>query len=274
MKLRRPTAVALLLVTTGFTHPLFAAIAIDPLSWGLAPGTTFRLVLVTFGTTAATSTNIATYDTFVNTQNVDQITYNGSTLSWQALGLTTSSSPISDSSRYSSQANSTLVYNLNGQAVSNTTAGTQFWRTTGSSTHLAPINYTINSSGNLALSSASNAWTGFDYNGLLQTTRNYNTSGTQIGTVTAALGQSTAYRTSTGIASTLYPAYGRIAASANGWASIGSNSALSTQYPMYAMSSLITVTAAAVPEPSSYAVIAGLLALATTTLRRPRPSKV
>ena len=60
---------------------------------------------------------------FVNSQNLNQITYNGAALSWQAIGLTPGSNPVSDTSRYSSQANATLIYNLNGEQVSNTSAG-------------------------------------------------------------------------------------------------------------------------------------------------------
>ena len=272
---RRPAAFTGILAALCAMQPLSAAIAIDPIAWGLAPGTTFRLVLVTFGTTDATSSDIASYDSFVNTQNVNQITYNGATLSWQALGLTAASSPISDSSRFSSQANSTLIYNLNGEVVSNTTAGTRFWRTSGFNQHTAAINYTINGSGNLALSANTWAWTGFDYNGQASTGRDYDSEGNQVGTVSATLGSSSpinnlVYDTegnpSGSVASTFYPAFGRIPATANGWASLGNDAALSTQFPMYAMSSLITVTSA-VPEPSTFALGSGLLVLTVAAFR-------
>jgi hypothetical protein len=52
-----------------------------------------------------TSTSISTYDTFVNTQGLSGITVNGSSLAWQALGLTPPSNPLTDTTRYSSQAN-------------------------------------------------------------------------------------------------------------------------------------------------------------------------
>lgn len=84
--------------------------------------------------------------------------------------------------------------------------------------------------------------------------RNFNSSGSQIGTVTAALGQSAAYNSynsSTRLltAKTLYPSVGRAGATANGWAAVFDAPSLSTSYSMYAMTELITVTAAAgVPE--------------------------
>jgi len=116
-----------------------AGVVIDPLWWGLNPGDTFRLVVVTAGSTAATSTSISTYDTFVNTQGLSGITVNGASLAWQALGLTPSSDPLTDTTRYSSQANASRTYNLNGDLVSNTTNGTAFWKTSGFNQHLAAI---------------------------------------------------------------------------------------------------------------------------------------
>jgi hypothetical protein len=54
---------------------------------GLSPGESFRFVFVTDGTTTATSSTISTYDTFVNNQ-AEGATYNGSTISWLAIGST------------------------------------------------------------------------------------------------------------------------------------------------------------------------------------------
>src|SRR5208337_1543105 len=53
----------------------------------LSPGESFRFVFVTDGTTNATSTNIADYNNFVNTQ-ADGATYNGSVVSWVAIAST------------------------------------------------------------------------------------------------------------------------------------------------------------------------------------------
>lgn len=277
MNIARPRLLALVLRlgALGVAPALPAAIAIDPASWGLAPGTTFRLVMVTYGTTNATSADITSYDAFVNTQNLGQITYNGSLLSWQAIGRTADSSPVADGTRFSAQANSALVYNLNGELVSNTSAGSLFWRTSGYNQHAAAINYTVTPGGSLALSSHNWAWTGFEWDGTASTARDYDSEGYQVGTVSATLGASTPYNAvvydgegdPTGsIASTFYPSYGRVPALANGWAAIGNDATLETLFPMYAMSSLITVTA--IPEPSAFAAAAGTLLLAAAALRR------
>jgi hypothetical protein len=95
--------------------------------------------------------------------------------------------------------------------------------------------------------------------------------------VTAALGEAVSYNdyefdfdsfTFSLVPKTLYPFVGRAGALANGWAAIG-NDPLSTSYPVYAMSGLITVTAAAVPEPSTWALaLAGLTCFGYTVARR------
>lgn len=94
-----PRLVLALLAAAALTPRLDAAVVINPLAWGLNPGDQFRLVAITAGGTAATSTSITTYDAFVNTQGLSGITYNSASLSWQALGLTPGSSPLTDSSR-------------------------------------------------------------------------------------------------------------------------------------------------------------------------------
>ena len=262
-----------------------AAVVINPLSWGLTPGTTFRLVLPTNGTTTATSTSIADYDTFVNTQGLTGITYNGSPLTWQAIGLTAGSNPVTDSTRFSSQANNAPVYNLNGAQISNT-SDHPFWQGPSYSTHLANMDYTINGSGNLALLGASTfVWTGFNNDGTAPTQRNYDSSGNSSGTVTSSLGSSSTYNEYYPSMDEqppvfnenvfLGPSYGKVGTTAGGWAAVGEGSPLSTQYRMYALSAPITVTAAvAVPEPhaglAAAAMVAGCLIY---RLRRVRPTR-
>ena len=60
---------------------------------GLNPGDHFRILFITSGTTTATSTAIGTYDSFVNA-DANGATYNGSTISWQAVGSTSSVNAI------------------------------------------------------------------------------------------------------------------------------------------------------------------------------------
>ncbi len=60
---------------------------------GLNPGDHFRILFVTSGITQAVAGDISTYDTFVNT-DANGATYNGSVISWQAIGSTPSVSAI------------------------------------------------------------------------------------------------------------------------------------------------------------------------------------
>lgn len=134
----------------------------------------------------------------------------------------------------------------------------------------AAIDWTINGSGNAVQVNGSQAvWTGFDFDGTVASATDYNESGSPIGQVTAALGQSVAYRgydsiydpdtgdfTEVLVPKTLYPFLGRAGALANGWAAFD-NLDPTTSRPVYAMSELITVTA--VPEPTASAMaLAGL----------------
>lgn len=258
-----------LMVLVFGTRPV-AGMEITPISWGLNVGDTFRLVMITNGTTSATSQNITSYDTFVNTQNLNLITYNSSSLTWQAIGTTLSSYASTDVSRYSSQANAAPTYSLDGTRISNSGS---FW----TSPHLAPINKSVDGSGSLVtVSDFSYAWTGFDTNGQPVFRTDYDDFGSPNGTVQSALGVTATYQ---GYDfgnmeplpnQTLGVGFGRAGASANGWAAAGEQTLLTTQYRMYAISQVITVTA--VPEPSS--VILGLagisLLFVTDRYRRKR----
>ncbi|MCX6937820.1 MAG: hypothetical protein NTU80_07960 [Verrucomicrobia bacterium] len=259
-----------------------AAIEIDPVSWGLTPGATFRLVVVTNGTTAATSSNVAFYDNFVNTQGLSGITYRGGALSWQAIAGTATSNPASDGTRYSASANATPIYNLAGLAVSTTTAGQQFWRTSGYNQHLNTMDRTIDGGGNLAsVGGSAYVWTGYDWDGAPGTANNYGGAPfyMSMGTVSATLGTSASYQKLTydsqtfqpngTISSTLYPLYGRTGATANGWSAAGDDLPLETVQRMFAMSELITVTA--IPEPANYGTLAILFTGGAVALRRRRP---
>jgi len=54
---------------------------------GLTPGDHFRFLFLTAGTTDATSTDIAAYNSFVNSE-AGGATYGGSTVTWKAIGST------------------------------------------------------------------------------------------------------------------------------------------------------------------------------------------
>ena len=77
---------AIVAVTSG-TTTISRAGPILPTPAGLTAGDTFRFVFVTTDGTAASSSNISDYDTFVNSE-ADGATYNGSVSTWQAIGST------------------------------------------------------------------------------------------------------------------------------------------------------------------------------------------
>jgi hypothetical protein len=88
---------------------------------GLTPGTHFRFVFVTDGTASATSTNIAFYDTFATNQ-AGGATYNGSTVTWQAIGSTSTVNAID----HIGQTND-AVYLADGSKVTTSTTTTGLW---------------------------------------------------------------------------------------------------------------------------------------------------
>jgi hypothetical protein len=68
---------------------------------GLTPGDTFRIVFVTHGTTDATSTNIADYNTFVNNDATAEagggtVSYNGTALTFSAIASTATVNAITN----------------------------------------------------------------------------------------------------------------------------------------------------------------------------------
>lgn len=86
---------------------------------GLQAGDPFYVVFVTDGSRDATSTNIADYDSFV-ANDAGATTYNGSSVTWQALG--TIASGVTAISRFDPDA---PIYRLDGVKVANN--GTDLW---------------------------------------------------------------------------------------------------------------------------------------------------
>jgi hypothetical protein len=111
---------ALLCVGIGRVAPVHAGPVLTTPA-GLAPGTHFRFVFVTDGTTTAISSNITDYDNFVNTQ-AGGATYNGVTISWQAIGSTATVNAIT----HITGPTNDPVYLANGSEVAtSTTTSTQ-----------------------------------------------------------------------------------------------------------------------------------------------------
>jgi len=88
---------------------------------GLTPGDTFRLVFITDDFMSGSSSNIADYNNFVNSE-AGGATYNGSIISWVAIGSTSSVNAINNVGQSASP-----VYLADGTLVTSSTTGTGLW---------------------------------------------------------------------------------------------------------------------------------------------------
>jgi hypothetical protein len=224
--------------TAGMYTPCQAGIVLNTPA-GLTPGDTFRFVFVTDGTTTATSSSISDYDNFVNTQ-ADGATYNGSTISWLAIGSTPSVDAITHDGVNPSLSG---VYLVNGTqiATGDGTGTGGLW----SGTLLQAPDVDINSS-----LKQTDVWTGTQQDGLAS-------PGDSLG---SSQGASVA---------------GNSSSSDDNWSTYlviiqpGQNN-------LYGISSVLTVpTTAAVPEPSSglmavFGIAAGLVLAWTRKGQEPR----
>jgi PEP-CTERM motif len=89
---------------------------------GLSPGDSFRFVFVTDGTTTATSTEISYYNNFVTAQ-AGGATYNGSVVSWDAIGSTATVNAIDNIG----QSPISGVYLADGILVTTSTTTSGLW---------------------------------------------------------------------------------------------------------------------------------------------------
>jgi hypothetical protein len=201
---------------------------------GLNPGDEFRFVFVTDGTTNATSPDISSYDAFVTAQ-AGGATYNGMTVSWQAIGSTATDNAVDHVG--SSTAG---VFLASGTEVATSTTADLggLW----SGTLLNPIDQDL--TGNTLMETV---WTG-----TAKSAPFGHTSVDPLGNSLAKPGFSGA-SDSTWIASTDF----------------GNDYTL--QYAMYGISEVLTVAANTVPEPSSFALLGlGGIGLAFGAYRRRR----
>ncbi len=88
---------------------------------GLSPGESFRFVFVTDGTTDASSSSIAYYNNFVNTQ-AGGATYNGSVVTWGAIASTPTVNAIDNVGQ-----TLTPVYLADGTLVTTSTTSLGMW---------------------------------------------------------------------------------------------------------------------------------------------------
>jgi hypothetical protein len=89
---------------------------------GLTPGETFRFAFVTEGTTAATSTDINYYNSFVNAQ-AEGATYDGKVVSWVAIASTPTVNAIDNVG----QTLTPVYLAANGVLVTTSTTASGLW---------------------------------------------------------------------------------------------------------------------------------------------------
>ena len=118
---------------------------------GLSPGDSFRFVFVTDGSTTGTSSNIADYNSFVNTQ-AGGATYNGTVITWDAIASTPTVNAIDNVVQTPEP-----VYLADGTKVTTNTTSTGLW----SGSLLHPINEDLN-----ATITVSTVFTGTNTDGL------------------------------------------------------------------------------------------------------------
>ena len=122
---------------------------------GLSAGESFRFVFVTDGTTAATSNNIEDYNSFVNAQ-AGGATYNGSVVSWVAIGSTATVNAIDNIG----QTPISGVYLADGTLVTTSTTTSGLW----SGSILNPVNEFLTGS-----TTSGDVWTGTLASGISST---------------------------------------------------------------------------------------------------------
>ena len=198
---------------------------------GLNPGDHFRIAFITSDPTVATSTDISTYDSYVTSQ-ANHATYNGNTITWKAIGSTSSVSAIDHIG-----VTNAPVYLVEGTKVANAdnTSVGGLW----SGTLFSPIHLDIYGSPQLF----TNTWTGTNLDGAA--------------TPTAELG------------STDTVEYGSYYYQNQQWIEFYAASP-QIQLKLYGISDILTVPgAAAVPEPSTAMLAAvGGIGIAIRSYRR------
>ena len=212
---RRPALVlALLWIGCGWIAPAHGGIVLQTPA-GLAPGDQFRFAFLTTGTTNAESSNISDYDSFVNAQ-AQGATYNGQTVTWQAIGSTATVNAIDHIGQ-----TDTPVYRVDGALVATNTTLSGLW----SSSLINAIDEDITGTSNPFVF----VWTGSTPAGIA-------------GIEGSALGENAPWQ---GFAfSNNNPA----------WVQLDTNGSSAQDY-LYGISEVLTVGGQAVPEPSSMVLL-------------------
>lgn len=209
----------MLMLAVGIVTCSKAAIVTVPA--GLPAGTTYRLVFVTADTTNAESTNIADYNTYVTNEALATPALAALNATWTAIGSTDSIDAIANVGGFASTA---LIYRLDGSEVAPSTAALF-------NDDNIPLLSPISIDQNDALYYG-RVWTGTQDNGTYALVGQYD-----LGNPTPCVGSSS-------------PNPGPFCYTVD---------AASTLHPLYAISSILTVTT---PEPGSMGLIvlgAGIL---------------
>jgi hypothetical protein len=121
--LRRSTAI--ILASLSFASTVDAAVVALSTPSGLAAGTRFRFLIVTSSSRDATSTDVADYNSFVDT-NAGGATYNGSVVSWKAIAST---STVDARDNVGGYGDNVAVYLVDGTKIANnmTTGSGGLW---------------------------------------------------------------------------------------------------------------------------------------------------
>ena len=216
------------LITAGILGAALASQA-ALLDWtaGLAEDAEYRIVFLTSTTTQATSTDIATYNAFVNA--AADLNTALDAISWAAMGSTATVN-VRDNTGTTGAGTGIAIYTITGNLVA--TDYTDLWDNT------IANEITVDEFG--ANNIVTSAWTGT--NGTGTTTTN-----NPLGAATARAGNPTREDVA-------------------GWWMNRVGSTNTNSFSMYAMSGVLTV----VPEPSSFALLGGLLSLGFVMVRRRR----
>ena len=221
------------LITAGILGAALASQA-ALLDWtaGLAEDAEYRIVFLTSTTTQATSTDIGIYNAFVNA--AADLNSELDAISWAAIGSTATVN-VRDNTGTTALGTGIAIYTITGNLVA--TDYTDLYD------GLITNNITVNEQG--AGNIVTSAWTGTSGTGLTS-------GGSPLGGATTARAGNPTQGTGT-----------------SGWWLNRIGATKTNSYSMYAMSEVLTVTVA-VPEPSSFALLGGLLSLGFVMVRRRR----